>query len=60
MDGVQLNPTSRLSRVFTDGPEDEQIHIIVRRPAGARRGSVDDPTDIMVELNKREATSTGF
>jgi len=31
--GVALEPMSRLSTVFTDGLEDEHLHIVVRHPA---------------------------
>ena len=59
--GVKLNPTTRLSKVFTDGPEDEHIHIVVRHPTVAPGGHVEHPADInMVTLNTGKATPTGF
>ena len=33
-EGKELKPWARLSKVFTDGLEDEHLHIIVKRPAG--------------------------
>ena len=32
--GEELKPWVQLSKVFTDGLEDEHLHIIVKRPAG--------------------------
>ena len=33
----KLRPTQRLSQVFLDGPLEDQLHIIVRRPSGECR-----------------------
>jgi hypothetical protein len=57
---VKLNPTTRLSKVFTDVPEDEHIDIIVRHPVLTRGGSVEDLTDIMEKLNTGDDTLAGF